>query len=132
MRQGLVYNTTSNELTAGAFNTYSVCFNTITSTTPPFTAANSAASFALTPLGSGITATIWQCTCVGTFASSVNIITIGTFSYFGTAMAGISNVSGDYASPTRFYGVSGDTNLYFSCGDFGTLTSVRFTFMRIY
>ena len=132
-RQGLVYNTTTSELTAGAFNTYSVCFSSITSSNPPeYTAAGAAASFALTPIGSGITATIWQCTCVGTFASNVNIITIGTFSYFGTAMNGASNVNGDYGSPTRFYGVAGNNNLFFSCGDFVTFTNVRFTFTRIY
>lgn len=47
-------------------------------------------------------------------------------------MNGISNVSGDYTSPTRFYGVAGDTNLYFACGDFFTFTDVRFTFTHIF
>ena len=47
-------------------------------------------------------------------------------------MNGLSNISGDYGSPTRFYGVAGDTNLYFSCGDFITFTNARFTFTRLY
>lgn len=33
----------------------------------------------------------------------------------------ISNVSGDYGSPTTFYAKPIDTLIYFSTGDFGTL-----------
>ena len=54
-RQCVVYNTTSYELTAGAFNTYSVCYNTITaaSNPPTYTGAPDK-SFALTPSDQGL------------------------------------------------------------------------------
>jgi len=106
-------------------NSLTFTFASLTSVT------NVSPSFDLSPVGSGLTASIWQCTCVGVNGLN-NIITIGTFSLVDGQMKGLSNVSGDYGSPTRFYGVGASTLLYFSCGDFGTLTNVRFTFTRIF
>ena len=55
VRQGVVYNTTSYELTAGAFNTYSVCYNTITAASiPPTYTGAPDKSFALTPSDQGL------------------------------------------------------------------------------
>lgn len=127
-RQGVVYNTTTSELTAGAFNTYSVCYNQIVQ--------GSDKSFALTPVGTGITATVWQCTFVGERGG-------GTLPYLSTGIAtflgGVDrwtwagyNGGGDFGTPTRFYGVVGSQLLYFSCGDFADFDNVRFTFTRLY
>jgi hypothetical protein len=127
-RQGLVYNTTTSELTAGAFNTYSVCYTQIVQ--------GSDKSFALTPVGTGITATVWQCTFVGERGG-------GTLPYLSTGIAtflgGLNrwtwagyNGGGDFGTPTRFYGVVGSQLLWFSCGDFPDFNNVRFTFTRLY
>ena len=97
-------------------------------------------SFSLTPVGSGLTGTVWQCTFIGNGIGgidnpgdpSVNYIVNGTFSYVGGQMKGTYNISGDYTSPTRFYGVSGSQDLYFRCGDFVTFNNARFSFTRIF
>jgi hypothetical protein len=47
-------------------------------------------------------------------------------------MKGLSNVGGDYGSPTKFYGLSGDPLLYFSTGDFASFTDCRFSFSRVF
>jgi len=135
-RQGLVYNTTTSELTAGAFNTYSVCYNNITGIVPPLYSGVGDKSFALTPVGTGITATVWQCTFVGERGG-------GTLPYLSTGIAtflgGLNrwtwsgyNGGGDFGTPTKFYGVAGSQLLYFSCGDFTSFDNVRFTFTRLY
>ena len=135
-RQGLVYNTTTNELTAGAFNTYSVCYNNITGIVPPLYSGVGDKSFALTPVGTGITATVWQCTFVGERGG-------GILPYLSTGIAtfvgGVNrwtwsgyNGGGDFGTPTKFYGLVGSQLLYFSCGDFTSFDNVRFTFTRLY
>ena len=127
-RQGIVYNTTTSELTAGAFNTYSVCYNQIVQ--------GSDKSFALTPVGTGITATVWQCTFVGERgAGSLPYLSTGIATFLGGVnrwtWAGY-NGGGDFGTPTRFYGVVGSQLLWFSCGDFTSFDNVRFTFTRLY
>ena len=127
-RQGIVYNTTTSELTAGAFNTYSVCYNQIVQ--------GSDKSFALTPVGTGITATVWQCTFVGERgAGSLPYLSTGIATFLGGlnrwTWAGY-NGGGDFGTPTRFYGVVGSQLLWFSCGDFTNFDNVRFTFTRLY
>lgn len=127
-RQGLVYNTTTSELTAGAFNTYSVCYTQIVQ--------GSDKSFALTPVGTGITATVWQCTFVGERgAGSLPYLSTGIATFLGGlnrwTWAGY-NGGGDFGTPTRFYGVVGSQLLWFSCGDFTNFDNVRFTFTRLY
>ena len=131
MRQGLVYNTTSNELTAGAFNTYSVCYTQIVQ--------GSDKSFALTPLGAGITATVWQATFVAERgAGGLPYLSTGIATYLGN-LGALSkwtwsgyNGGGDFGTPTKFYGIAGSTLLWFSCGDFASFDDVRFTFTRLY
>ena len=44
----------------------------------------------------------------------------------------IGNVSGDFTSPTNFYGVVGNGNIFFSCGDFASFGNARFSFTRIF
>ena len=127
-RQGVVYNTTTSELTAGAFNTYSVCYNQIVQ--------GSDKSFALTPVGTGITATVWQCTFVGERGGgSLPYLSTGIATFLGGVnrwtWAGY-NGGGDFGTPTRFYGVVGSQLLWFSCGDFADFDNVRFTFTRLY
>lgn len=47
-------------------------------------------------------------------------------------MKGSSNIGSDYGGPTKFYGVPGSQDLYFSCGDFLTFNNARFSFTRIF
>ena len=107
-------------------------FNTLTFTFASLTSVDGVSpSFALTPVGVGLTASIWQCTFVGENGEN-NLIVNATFSFVGGQMKGVSNISGDYSSPTKFYGVPASSLLYFSCGDFGTLLNCRFSFTRIF
>jgi hypothetical protein len=137
-RQGVVYNTTTNELTAGAFNTYSVCYSNITGTVPPLYSGVGDKSFALTPLGSGLSETIWNVTFVGYIAGSSNqntYIVNGIANYVSTGITrwnAINNNGFEFNPPTKFYGVKNSPLLYFSCGDFTGFDNVRFTFTRLY